>query len=114
MRDDERAFAWAAMALCVCVATACALLLATNCTPAPVVLPPKERPEAGTPADCDAACGRLRALDCEEGKSTPGGGTCEDVCLNVQQSEATALDLACVVRAGSCSAANACGYGGPP
>lgn len=72
--------------------------------------PPKERPPADA-ADCPEACAHLAQLGCDEAKPTPGGATCLDVCVSVQQSEATALDLACVVRAESCAAANACGYG---
>ncbi len=103
------------VAFCLAVLGAVfALAVLTSCTPEPVVIPPKERPEPGTPADCTTACARLEHLGCEEAKPTPAGATCEDVCNNVQQSGATALDLACVIDAGSCEVANACGYGGPP
>lgn len=72
--------------------------------------PPKDRPPADA-AGCPEACAHLAQLGCDEAKPIPGGATCLDVCVSVQQSEATALDLACVTRAPSCSAANACGYG---
>lgn len=75
--------------------------------------PPKERPDADS-AGCPEACAQLAQLGCDEAKPTPGGATCLDVCVSVQQSEATALDLACVVGAASCEAANACGYGDQP
>lgn len=94
------------------LALAIALLL-TACGPdvwTPIAPPPRERPDADA-ATCPDACARLAALDCDEAKPTPGGATCERVCRNIQESGATALDLACVVRAASCAAANACGYG---
>lgn len=72
--------------------------------------PPKERPDADS-AGCPEACAHLAHLGCDEAKPTPGGATCLDVCVSVQQSEATALDLVCVTAATSCDAANACGYG---
>lgn len=93
-------------------ATLLALVLAA-CGPdvwTPAGPPPKERPPADA-AGCPEACAHLAQLGCDEAKPTPGGATCLDVCVSVQRSEATALDIACVVSAATCSAANACGYG---
>lgn len=90
------------------------LVVCSSCSPEPVVVPPRERPEAGAPADCSKACVQLRALGCDEGLPTPGGASCESVCGAVEQSGATTLDVGCVAAAESCEAARACGYGGPP
>lgn len=69
-----------------------------------------ERPDADA-AGCPEACAHLAQMGCDEAQPTPGGATCLDVCVSVQTSAATALDLACVTAAPSCEAANACGYG---
>lgn len=106
-------------------AAACGLALALlRCASGQpeVVTPPKERPDA-SPARCGDACARLAELGCESALPTPGpdripgtedDGTCERVCKAVQASEATALDLGCVVAAASCEASEACGYGAEP
>lgn len=116
MRESEKQVVLGALMLALAgVAAVLGLLVLTQCGPGPaVIVVPSARPEPGTPADCARACAHLRSLGCEEGKPTPGGASCEQVCDNVQQSGATALDLGCVVDAGTCARANGCGYGAEP
>jgi len=78
-----------------------------GCVPTPVT-PHPQPVDAGTPADCKAACDRLAELDCPEAQPTPEGGTCVDVCLNVEQSGYTTLDPLCLARATTCDAVQAC------
>ena len=95
------------------VVATCALLLASceQFIVDPVYPPPRERPEPGDAAACDAACANLRAVCPEMAEPTPAGATCEMVCLNVETSGATTLDVACLATAADCDAAHACGYG---
>lgn len=47
------------------------------------VLPPEPAPAPITPtqeANCETMCAHLQKLGCEEGRDTPGGATCEEVC----------------------------------
>lgn len=70
-----------------------------------------DQPDAGTPADCSAACDRLRELKCPEGEPTPGGASCEDVCNNAEQSETITLMPSCVMKIGACDGVHDCTYG---
>lgn len=86
-------------------------LLGGNCDPPPDY-PTRIRPiEAGTPADCKAACDHLRSLGCEEGNPTPKGATCEDVCNSVESSGTVTLDPGCVANIAKCEEIDACTYG---
>ena len=71
--------------------------------------------DGGAPPDaasrnptCALFCGHMRELGCVQGKPTPKGASCEEVCLNVQQSEFAKLDLRCGYDARTCEAATAC------
>ncbi len=86
-----------------------AMLLAGTCNQD--VEPVRPKPvDAGTPADCSAACQHMRELGCEEGKPTPGGATCEDVCNNVEGSGTVTLNPACVVGISRCDQIESCAY----
>ncbi len=75
------------------------------------VEPVRPKPvDAGTPADCAAACAHMRKLGCEEGKPTPKGATCEDVCNNVEASGTITLHPACVVKIERCDQVESCAY----
>lgn len=87
-----------------------ALTLAGRCDGDPVE-PRRPRPvDAGTPADCAAACAHMRELGCEEGKPTPKGATCEDVCNNVEASGTVTLHPSCVVGIARCDQVESCAY----
>lgn len=96
----------------VTIASVCAALalaqLAAHCEhdrPRPV------QPDAGTPADCDAACKHLRALKCPEGEPTAKGASCEDVCNNAENSQTITLSPVCVVKIKTCDEVDSCTYG---
>lgn len=74
-------------------------LALTACPPAPK--PPN--PNAG----CPEACAQMRDLDCELGRVTPAGNSCETVCENAQRN---GIDFAtaCLASAPSCEAADDC------
>jgi hypothetical protein len=91
--------------LCVC-----AVSTLFHCrTPPPdepevVIVPPLDATDEGgteTPVEatttCGRACARLRSLGCSEGKTTPSGSRCYDVCRN----STGMLDVDCVVNAAS-------------
>ncbi len=83
-------------------AALCLAFLSCAGSPVPVPTPPP------TPqATCAAACERQRALGCPGGQASPGGASCEEVCLNVQDS-VIGWDLGCRARATSCEAADRC------
>jgi hypothetical protein len=96
--------------------------LTLGCAPVdPTFYPPRPKPvDAGTAADCVAACGKLAELGCVEGQPTPGvdrkPGTaddvpCEEVCTNVEESGVVTLDPRCVVQIVTCEEIEACAYG---
>lgn len=64
-------------------------------------------PEGGSP--CARACKHMAALGCPEAQPTPGGTTCEQVCLNAEESGVISLAPGCVERSRSCDEAAACG-----
>lgn len=82
-----------------------ALAAALCCSPPPA---PAPRVDAGSPADCQAACDRLAELGCEEAQPTPGGASCVEVCNNTEQSGAVTLDPACVATIATCAAIDGC------
>lgn len=77
-----------------------ALVACVPITPEPVPGPVIVSPS------CPEACARFAALGCEEAQPTPAGAPCVDVCENAQAT--VPLDLACIVRAGSCAQARLC------
>jgi hypothetical protein len=58
--------------------------------------------------DCRSACARLRELHCPAAEDTVGGATCEQVCINVQESGFIAWDLECRSVAVSCDMVERC------
>lgn len=66
-------------------------------------------PDAPLPATCAGACSNARRLGCEIGKPTPKGGTCEQVCENVQRENAGAgFNVTCIARANACVDVDMC------
>lgn len=62
-------------------------------------------------AQCQAACDRFDALDCEQAQPTPEGVSCVDVCLNVEREGILSIDPVCIAEVsveGSAGAANQC------
>jgi hypothetical protein len=90
----------------VMVAVACVLY---GC-PTPTPPPPKPipRPVDAGPATCADVCAHWAELDCDEAKDTPGGGTCEDVCIKVQTSGIVEWDLECRATVGACTLIDSC------
>lgn len=78
------------------------LLLLSGCPPP--VPPPVPRPVVIIPgAGCAEACERMRALECELGRPTPAGHSCEDVCENTLTGpRALRWDTECLAAASSC------------
>jgi hypothetical protein len=83
--------------------------LAAHCDGNPP--PPPAPHDAGTPADCTAACEHLRALKCPEGEPTAKGATCEDVCNHAEQSGTITLWPGCMVKLKACPEIESCVYG---
>jgi hypothetical protein len=69
--------------------------------------PPEPEPGEG-PATCDGACDRARELECPWAADTPEGGTCEDVCRNIEESGITRWNLVCRVEATNCARMDLC------
>lgn len=85
-----------------------ALLLAliVGCQPTPGPSPP-EPPPPHVPS-CARACARLAELGCKEGKPTPKGATCQEVCEHTEASGYLSLNPGCVERITSCDQVNSC------
>lgn len=58
-------------------------------------------------ADCDKACGRMRALHCEEGEPLDDGTSCTKFCEDTQKS-GHALRPSCLVNIETCSEIDLC------
>lgn len=73
-----------------------------GCPPPPPLPPPA--PDAGRPgATCQDVCMRWQSLGCEEGKPTPAGVTCVEVCgIN------THWDKACLAAVERCEQIGSC------
>lgn len=72
---------------------------------------PKSVPTTVTPGsddDCKAACANGRALHCVFAESTPGGGSCEEVCHNSETSGYASMHPACIAQAKTCERADDC------
>lgn len=85
------------------------LLLAARCSD-PVAPPGPEPVDAGTQADCRAACDKLLALHCPEAEPTPDGGSCFDVCWNAESSGYVTINPNCVANATTCDGVEQCIY----
>lgn len=90
--------------------TALLALLLVACGPNPGPQPPRPAaPDAGPGVvSCAAYCEHAAALGCEQGKPTPKGASCMQVCDNVQTSGFGQLDLRCGYSATTCAAIDAC------
>ena len=77
------------------------------CVPKPIP-PPVPPPTPVGELTCADACQRLDQLGCPAGQPTPRGHTCLEVCANVAASGLIHWDLACLVSAVSCAAADRC------
>lgn len=88
---------------------ALALLLAglAGCPPKPPTPPTPPERDAGA-ATCSDACTHLAALGCKEGKPTPEGSTCAEVCENVQSSGVISWNLGCRTHIESCAQVDDC------
>lgn len=76
---------------------------------APLPLDAGRDVNAPLPRTCAGACTRMRDLGCDLGKPTPKGGSCEQVCTNVQINNAGAgFNIVCIVEAKACNEAEAC------
>ena len=84
-------------------------LVACGPTPGPVG-PTPGAPDAGPPGvvTCAAYCAHAAELGCDQGRPTPNGATCMQVCDNVQTSGYAQMDLRCGYSATNCSAIDAC------
>ena len=90
----------------------CALLAGASCREHPAPIVTAETLDAGDPArslaTCASACARLATLSCPEGRPTPSGASCLEVCLAARASR-IALPIACVSRAKDVAAVRTCG-----
>lgn len=78
-------------------------MILTACPrPVPVPHPPEDTDQ------CPAACERLRELGCEEGSPLEDGTTCEQFCIDTQES-GHALNPTCVKSINSCEEIESCG-----
>jgi hypothetical protein len=85
------------------------LIALVACTPAPAPTNPKpDAVEAGTGFSCETACARWAELGCEEGKPTPNGASCAEVCSNLVYSGVVELNLECRSRVAKCSEIDEC------
>ena len=89
-----------------------AVLAAASCREPPAPPPLTEFIDAGGAyralATCASACGRLAAFGCPEGRPTPAGASCTEVCSAARQSRVD-LPIACVTRATDIAGVRACG-----
>lgn len=79
-----------------------------DAAPAP---PPRPKPLADAlppTTQCGRACAQLAFIGCPEGFPTPGGETCEGVCLKVGAFPGMKLDMACAIGAYSIADARKC------
>jgi len=79
------------------------VILALSLAACPPPAPPVPPPSTG----CAAACEHMRALECELGKPTPRGASCEQVC-EATQANGVNFNTGCVAAAATCAAAEEC------
>ena len=65
-------------------------------------------PQPEWQGSCASACENLLRLDCEMGKPSPLGSTCEDICEHVHSLGHVGMPLECITGAESCEEADAC------
>lgn len=87
-----------------------ALACACACPPrGPSPPPPIPQDAVAGMTPCDSSCYRYRQLGCPEGRPTPAGHACEDVCLNAADH---GVDLGgavqCTSVAGTCQEVRGC------
>ncbi len=79
--------------------------------PAPIT-PPPDATDAMPRPSCHAACSELAAMACPEGRPTPAGRSCEDVCgavASFEGAEDFKRQLVCIARANTLDAMHTCG-----
>lgn len=91
-----------------CVWLLLALGACNPLNPLPPATPLDPPPTPGTAADCKAACAHLVALHCPSGDPTPQGGTCEQVCLNTEESGYASMNPRCLAQIKACADEEAC------
>lgn len=69
---------------------------------------PPEPVSPDSNATCKTTCDHWRSLGCEEAKPTSAGGTCEDVCLNIQGSGIISWNLPCRATVKACEDIDRC------
>jgi hypothetical protein len=91
---------WVSTVMVVC------LLVPVGCPLPPVVPgpPPPPYPES----TCEEVCEHWRKLDCKEAEPSKGGGSCEAVCVNVQESGIIKWDLGCRASVRGCDQIDRC------
>lgn len=81
------------------------VLALAGCLPEPV------NPDAEEPnyvgEDCPAYCSNMQRLGCEEGKPTPNGASCLEVCKN-SLTGPVPFNTACASKAVSCEESEGC------
>jgi hypothetical protein len=87
-----------------------ALFITAGCHPMPPPdpVPPGPPPTPVIGASCAEYCAHAADLECPAAQPTPGGASCEAVCLNVQGSGVLLWDLECRAAAPSCEAIDRC------
>ncbi len=78
------------------------------CIPFLLAFFPTACPPTSPVAGCAAVCANMARLNCPSAKPTAYGQTCEQVCVNLQNSEIAKWNLDCRARAESCAAADDC------
>lgn len=74
------------------------------CTPKP----PTPNPTPSEPSPCEAYCAHLRALGCPQAAPTAKGATCEEICINIENSGYVQSARECSMRAMSCAEIDVC------
>lgn len=83
------------------------MLFANGCIPGevkPVPIPEEEKEESN---GCSIACKTLQELGCEEGKPTPEGATCKQVCENMEKN-GMPFDTSCIAAIKNCEQLDSC------
>lgn len=84
-------------------------LLVLSCQPteacAPAAMP--MQPPANIVEACTMACKRFEQLGCNEANPSPGGMSCVDLCIHVEE-EGVVMASACVINAANCDDVRRC------
>jgi hypothetical protein len=88
-------------------ASAGALVVALSGCPKPHVPDPRPELDGAAPATCEVVCAHWTDMGCEEAEPTPAGGSCVDVCKNIQDGTLKE-DLECQAAVTSCDQIDSC------